>query len=62
MQTILPLRLYKNKCENIVYKSYNNSKINADVNTVCFKILDQGTRFKGKHKVKKHDIIDYKIR
>ena len=62
MQTILLLRLYKNKCKNIVHKNYNNSKINTDVNTICFKVLDQGTRFKGKHKVKKHEIIDYKIR
>ena len=40
MQTILTLRDYinKNKYENIVYKNYNNSQINIDVNTIGSKI------------------------
>ena len=42
MQTILTLRDYinKNKYENIVYKNYNNSQINIDVNTIGSKIWD----------------------
>ena len=28
------MRIYKNKYENNAYKSYNNSQINTDVNTV----------------------------
>ena len=27
-------KLYKNKYENIMYKNYNNSQINLDVNTI----------------------------
>ena len=33
-------RLFKDKYENIVYKSYNNSQINTDVNTIGSKIWD----------------------
>ena len=42
MQTILTLRDYinKNKYENIVYKNYNNSQINIDVNTIGSKIWE----------------------
>ena len=48
MQTILTLRDYKkNKYENIVYKNYNNSQINRDVNTIGSKIWDNSTSFKG---------------
>ena len=64
MQTILTLRDYinKNKYENIVYKNYNNSQINIDVNTIGSKIWDIVWLAKFKtSKVKKHDIIDYKI-
>ena len=33
-------RLYKNKYENIVYKNYNNNKINIDVNIIyCYWVL-----------------------
>ena len=42
MQLILTSRDYinKNKYENIVYKVYNNSQINIDVNTIGSKIWD----------------------
>ena len=42
MQTIITLRDYviKNKYENIVYKNYNNSQINIDVNTIGSKIWE----------------------
>ena len=42
MQLILTLRDYinKNKYKNIVYKIYNNSQINTDVNTIDSKIWD----------------------
>ena len=42
MQTILTLRDYisKNKYENIVYKTYNNSQINIDANTMGSTIWD----------------------
>ena len=42
MQTILTLRDYmnENKYRNIVYKNYNNSRINIDVNTIGSKIWD----------------------
>ena len=49
----------KNKCENIVYKNYNNSQINIDVNTIGSKIWDIVWVAKFIiSKVKKHDIID----
>ena len=54
MQTILTLRDYinKNKYENIVYKNYNNSQINIDVNTIDSKIWDivQVGKFKTRSK------------
>ena len=42
MQLILTPRDYinKNKYENVVYKVYNNSQINIDVNTIGSKIWD----------------------
>ena len=42
MQTIITLRDYviKNKYENIVYKNYNNSQINIDVNNIGSKIWE----------------------
>ena len=42
MQLILTLTDYinKNKYEKIVYKIYNNSQINIDVNIIGFKIWD----------------------
>ena len=42
MQLILTPRDYinKNKYENVVYKVYNNSQINTDVNTIGSKIWD----------------------
>ena len=54
MQTILTLRDYinKNKYENIVYKNYNNSQINIDLNTIGYKIWDivQVVKFKTRSK------------
>ena len=57
MQLILTLTDYinKNKYEKIVYKIYNNSQINIDVNIIGFKIWDIVW-------VVKFDLVDYKIR
>ena len=43
METILTLRYYinKNDHENVVYKNYNSSQINIDVNTIGSKIWDK---------------------
>lgn len=35
---IISMRICKNKYENILYKNYNNSRINADVNTIGTKL------------------------
>ena len=54
MQTKLTLTDYinKNKYENIMYKNYNNSQINIDVNTLCSKNWDivQVVKFKTRSK------------
>ena len=36
--TIIYMGIYKNKYETIVYKNYNNSQINTDVNTIDSKL------------------------
>ena len=39
-------RLHKKKCENDVYKNYNNGQINTYVNTIRSKIWDNSMEIK----------------